>query len=141
MWQDCFDREIVCELEYRFLSRNYPSAAFYTSSEVLQRNPTGLSFQYGWKSRILQSFKSLLEAGILFKAKNEDLDRKLLFNRTAVTEVGISQLENVATLRGAFPTVFIVAGSLIGVASLVFVGECRSFMWELIEIYRQLWRK
>lgn len=113
-------------LEYEFLSKKYPNTKFFISSDKILNYPSGLSFQHPWKSRVVRSFKTLRETEIWTHAEKLDLGAKN-FNRTAAVEQSKNfKLTNIATLRGALVTVFILVGGLIGFIILVFVVECRS---------------
>ncbi|OXA37335.1 3',5'-cyclic-nucleotide phosphodiesterase [Folsomia candida] len=98
-------------VEYEFLSRNYPDIKFFMSSEAIQDYPSGISFQYAWKSRVVKTFKRVAEAGILTYVEKQDISNKNL-NRTPAIVVETSgdlKPANIATLRGAWASVFILA--------------------------------
>ncbi|OXA43053.1 Retrovirus-related Pol polyprotein from type-1 retrotransposable element R1 [Folsomia candida] len=62
-------------LEYEFLSRKYTDIKFFRSSQTLEPYPIGILFQHGWKSKIVERFKRVSEAGILTLILKEDLSR------------------------------------------------------------------
>ncbi|OXA53882.1 hypothetical protein Fcan01_11250 [Folsomia candida] len=115
------------KLEYEFLSKKYPDVQFFMSTEAVQSYPTGILIQHGWKSRVVQSLKGVTESGIWTHTKEQELRLKNL-NRPAVVIMENSKdfkPTNIATLRGSWPTVFILVGSLISVTILVFITEFR----------------
>ncbi|OXA49053.1 Glutamate receptor 4 [Folsomia candida] len=113
------------EMEYNFLARKYPRTKFFVSDQEIQVYPSGISFQFPFQSRVVRGFKSVVATGIWNHAENEELNGKN-FNRTPAIVMDQSTniiLTNIATLNGALPTVFVLAGCLISVTILIFVIE------------------
>ncbi|OXA53598.1 hypothetical protein Fcan01_11597 [Folsomia candida] len=128
-------------LEYEFLSRNYPDIKFFKSSEAIQNYPSGVSFQYAWKSRVVKTFKRVAEAGILTYVEKQDISNKNLNRTPAVVIESRVDLKpaNIATLRGAWPSVFILAGGLISVSIPVFILENRRRVGAfIVDMWRSL---
>ncbi|OXA54713.1 hypothetical protein Fcan01_11217 [Folsomia candida] len=122
------------KLEYEFLSKNYPDIKFFMSDQTVQSYPIGMSFHNALRSSVVKSFKTLNEAGILTHIEKLELSKKNI-NRTAaiITEsTNDFNPTNIATLRGAWPTVFILAGSLIIVTIPIFIIESRRRFGQLI---------
>ncbi|OXA49589.1 hypothetical protein Fcan01_15660 [Folsomia candida] len=113
------------QIEKEFLARKYPRKKFVVSDQVVQTYPSGIAFQFPLRSPIIKSFKGVVEAGIWVHVEGEELQAKN-FNRTQAVVMRQSNnivLTNIATLNGALPTVFILAGSLICAAMVAFIKE------------------
>ncbi|OXA49234.1 hypothetical protein Fcan01_15823 [Folsomia candida] len=114
------------ESEYEYLSRNYPNTKLFKSSQGVQGYSGGLSFHHPWKSVVVKRFKTTVEAGVWGYVEREE-KRRINYNRIPVMKhAKDDKPTNIATLGGAFLTVFILAGSLACVTILVFIIECRS---------------
>lgn len=121
-------------LEYEFLSRKYTDIKFFRSSQTLEPYPIGILFQHGWKSKIVERFKRVSEAGILTLILKEDLSRvnsnrapAIVFNKTK----GFKPI-NIASLEGKWSTIFILSGSIICLACVVLLIECRFYVGRVI---------
>lgn len=121
--------------EYEFLLKNYPDIQFFMSTPGAQSSTSGMSFRHAWRSRVVKSFKRLTETGILTRTIKQDLSNQ---NRNRTPAIAMEKDKdfsptNIATLRGTWPTVFILVGSLIGVTIPIFIIECRTSVVQLIE--------
>lgn len=125
------------KLEHKFLSKTYPDIKFFMSEQTVQSYPTGISFQNIWGSLVPNTFKSLNEAGILSHKETQKLSQKNI-NRTAAIIMETSKDFNPTntTIRGAWPTVFILAGTLISVSIPIFIIECRRHIGPLLGFMR-----
>lgn len=119
-------------LEYEFLSRNYPRIKFFESSDEIHRVVSGFEFKSSWRSKIVKSFKGINEAGLFTHTERWDRSKGCANRTAAMKQSGIVKLKNIATLDGAFLTVFILTGSLFCGAIVVFVVESRSKIWRII---------
>ncbi|OXA45905.1 hypothetical protein Fcan01_19304 [Folsomia candida] len=106
-------------VEYEFLSRKYPDVKFFMSGESIQNYPSGISIRNGWNSRVIRGFKSVVEAGIWSYVEKVELRGKNL-NRTPAfvsEKMKDDRPVNIATLKGTWPTVFVLVGCLISINS------------------------
>ncbi|OXA45902.1 hypothetical protein Fcan01_19309 [Folsomia candida] len=113
-------------VEYEFLSRKYPDVKFFMSGESIQNYPSGISIRNGWNSRVIRGFKSVVEAGIWSYVEKVELRGKNL-NRTPAfvsEKMKDDRPVNIATLKGKWPTVFVLVGCLISVSIPMFIVEC-----------------
>lgn len=138
------------KMEYEFLAQKYPNIKFFMGTKTVQSYPSGISFRYAWRSRLVKSFKTLTEAGVWTWTEGRDLSTKN-FNRTPAVIMRKSKdfsPTDIATLSGTWPTVFILVGGLISVTIPVFIMEFRrriglliGNMYRLIVFKHQKFRK
>ncbi|OXA39942.1 hypothetical protein Fcan01_25234 [Folsomia candida] len=113
------------QTEYDFLVGRYPRTKFFKSTEQINTFSTGWSFLYPRKSVVVKGCKSINEAGILTFAEKWK-PYQINVSRTPVMEQSKSvKLLKIATLEGAFLTLFIVTGGLICTTIFVFIVELR----------------
>lgn len=134
-WKTVFiGRSSEIKVEYGFLSRKYPDVKFFISAEAVQRHPSGIYFEYGGKSRVMRQFEGIIEAGIWTHLERWELSGVNLNRIPAIKMQSVKDFKpiNIASLRGTWPTVFILVGSFCAFAVLVFIIESRRSIWLLV---------
>lgn len=110
----------LLQSETDFFARNYPTAKFYRSRDILQPEPNGIALKNPGISRIPFYYKSLIETGIYGRLNTEFYARKN-FRRKGAGEKKI--LSNKKTMDGGISTLFIICAGLTGLGFFVFCVE------------------
>lgn len=120
------------EVEYNFLSKNYPWHKFYKGTQVLSESPYGVAFRSAGNSRLPYYYKSLVETGIQGRIEKELVIRKSLLRKPAAPE-NVKKFKDVEEgdhigLGGAFSTFFVVWGAAVPISLPAFVFEVRCIL-------------
>lgn len=113
----------MLQSEMDYLARNYPTAKFHQSKEILQPKNLCLILRNSGSSRIPRDYKSLIETGIYGRLNTEFYARKS-FRRKRAGEwkpIGVT-----LTMKSSLVTLFIISPGFCSLGLLVFCVEfCR----------------
>ncbi|OXA49155.1 hypothetical protein Fcan01_15596 [Folsomia candida] len=108
-----------------YMSTKYFWIKFYKGNDILNLNPFGWTFEGAGISRVPLNFQALIESGIHGRLELKDIMKSYWFPNTNV----VSRLrENPLGLDGAFITLFILCGVLIGASVFILIVELRRIL-------------
>jgi hypothetical protein len=124
---------IYIEQEQNFLSKYYPNKKFTTGrqDELINSKIYMLIFENVCNTKIPKYYRWLIDSGIYGRLEEENVARVSRLKKP-VKEKEKKGMEGVSSLGGGLVTLFILCSSVISLALITFMVECRHLIWKLL---------